>query len=73
MGSVLIKAGDSKLKRASEFSTICAYAGSRMDVIDKFGIEPLMGKFQNVAIIIIIQHNAAKCYYCTATMHCTVK
>jgi hypothetical protein len=31
MGSVLIKAGDSKLKRASEFS-ICAYAGSRMDV-----------------------------------------
>ena len=32
MGSVLIKAGDSKLKRASEFSTICAYAGSRMDV-----------------------------------------
>ena len=25
MGSVLIKAGNSKLKRASEFSTICAY------------------------------------------------
>lgn len=34
MGSVLIKAGDSKLKRASEFSTICAYAGSRMDVCE---------------------------------------
>jgi hypothetical protein len=32
MGSVLIKAGDSKLKRASEFSTICAYAGSRIGV-----------------------------------------
>jgi len=45
MGSVLIKAGDSKLKRASEFSTICAYAGSRMDVSTVLSCQSGRGKW----------------------------
>ena len=35
--------------------------------VDKFGTEPLMGKFQTVAIIIALQHNAAKCIHNTIT------